>query len=262
MDIVILCGGLGTRLQSVVSDRPKALALINDRPFLSYQLSFFKSAGYTRFIFCIGYKADMIKAYIQSISETELNGCECVFSVEDEPLGTGGALFKAQECIHSDKFMLVNGDSFCDVDLRLFTDFHSDTNALMSMVVVSVEDFSRYGVVYADDQKKIQGFSEKGDDSGLDNPGSEGEGDDCVKEVAGIGINAGIYILNKTLFNDSNHQYKPGDKFSLETDFFPKYVGHHFFAYKNLNTTFIDIGLPSSLQEAQTFFNTQKFNNS
>ena len=115
MDILILCGGLGTRLRSIVEDRPKSMAVIRGRPFLEWQLSLLMSFGFKRVILCIGYQGDVIREYFLDGSRF---GLDIQYSVETELLGTGGAIRRAVPCIQSDPVLILNGDSWCEVEMQ------------------------------------------------------------------------------------------------------------------------------------------------
>ena len=130
-DVLILCGGKGTRLKEVMADRPKSMAANGDRPFLDILMEYFRHFGYRRFILCTGYMGHMIQSYIHTL----YNDMEVVISHENHPLGTGGAVKNAETLIQSDPFLVVNGDSFCPVNLGDFLNFHMTRNAVMSMVV-------------------------------------------------------------------------------------------------------------------------------
>ena len=223
VDVVILCGGEGSRLKSVVSDRPKPMAEINGRSFLDILIGYVSGFGFRRFILCTGYMADFIIQHY-SASETQV---EIVFSPEDIPLGTGGAVKNAEKFVKSETFMVVNGDSFCPVDLSQFLDFHSKKGALVSMVVVESEDVRDFGTICLDDSQRIVLFEEK-------------------KEGKKSFINAGIYLFQKGVFSliPSHVRY------SLEHDLFPTLVGQKFYGYVT-QEKLIDIGTPERYEQAK-----------
>ena len=114
MEAIVLAGGLGTRLRSIVLDLPKPMAPIGDKPFLEYIFKYLKKSGVTRVVLSVGYKWKVIEEYFGSSFEN----IELVYSVENEPLGTGGAIKKAMTKIEGEKVYIINGDTFFDVNLN------------------------------------------------------------------------------------------------------------------------------------------------
>lgn len=227
IDVVILCGGLGRRLRSVVCNRPKPMALINERPFLDILIDFIAGFGFRRFILCIGYFGDVIKQYYQN----RKSSFEIVFSEEKKPLGTGGALKNAGSLIQSSSFLLVNGDSFCQVDLRKFLGFHIDKNALVSMVLSNMDAPLGYDTVTLGDSQRITKFNTK------------------VKRKENHFVNAGIYLFQQEALS----LIPPHKKFSLEKDFFPKILNKKFYGFV-IKEKFIDIGTPERYKQAKKLF--------
>ena len=222
-DAVILCGGMGTRLRSVVDDRPKPMAEISDRPFLDILIDSFAEFGLRRFILCAGYMSDIIRDYYSSRTGSR----QFVISDEHKPLGTAGAIKNAAEHIRSDTFLVANGDSFCSVNLAEFHDFHSSRHALMSMVVVETQNTGDCGLVSLDESQRIVGFEEKN------------------QESRSRYINAGIYLFQREALS-----LIPADtSFSLEQDLFPNLVGQDCCAFPTQGRLF-DIGTPAKLATA------------
>ncbi len=120
MDVIILCGGLGMRLRDVVGDRPKSMAEISGRPFLDILVDYVARYGFTHFILCTGFKGDLIKRYYKN----KRGRLIFVVSDEDQPLGTAGAIKNAESFIESDMFLVLNGDSLCEIDIEDFIKFH------------------------------------------------------------------------------------------------------------------------------------------
>jgi D-glycero-alpha-D-manno-heptose 1-phosphate guanylyltransferase len=228
--VVILAGGLGTRLKSVLPDTPKCLAPINDTPFIGLLISFLKKQGINNFIFSLGYKSDLVIEYL----ECNFKNINIHYSVEKEQLGTGGAIKLALTKVDAEEVLVVNGDTFFNNDLKSFYKFHKLNKSNFTIALTKVENGERFGSVVLNDQKEVVGFSEKNES----------------KSVSFL-INAGQYILNKEDFLS----HKTGDKFSIELDFFQnnkiqkKLNGYEF------TSEFIDIGIPDDLKRAQTFFN-------
>ncbi|PIS00651.1 MAG: D-glycero-D-manno-heptose 1-phosphate guanosyltransferase [Chlamydiae bacterium CG10_big_fil_rev_8_21_14_0_10_35_9] len=225
MDCIILAGGLGTRLKSKVPDLPKALAPINGTPFLEILLQRLSHSSLVkRVIFSIGYKGSMIQQYIASKSYP----FECVFSLEDTPLGTGGATFHALEQTNSSTVFVMNGDSYFNICLSSFFDFHQKNSADITIACLKAEDSSRFGSIEISSEKRILSFKEKSNNSSL--------------------INGGIYCINKEVFLSLPFQ----KSFSLEHDAFPHLIKHKMFAYISPED-FIDIGTEESYMQAQKF---------
>ena len=195
MDVVLLCGGQGTRLRQVVSDRPKSMVTINNRPFLDLLIQYFRTFGIRRFILCTGYKAEIIQSYYSQ----RYKDIEIIFSHEQTPLGTAGAVKNAEPLIQTDPFLVANGDSFCRVDLVDFLQFHQSRQALLSLVVTQSNNPDDYGSVLLDQEGRIVSFSEK----------QAGQRKSAVS--------AGLY-----LFKQKTLKYIPEQtKVSLEYEIFP-----------------------------------------
>ena len=229
IDIVILCGGMGTRLSGVVSDRPKPMALINGKPFLDILIEYFAIFGFKRFILCTGHKSEAIRYYYNGKD----GSLEFVISDEKAPMGTAGSIKNAERFICSATFLVANGDSFCSVNLADFYNFHLAKQALMSMAVVKSEETEDCGLVSFDNQKKIIGFEEK-----------------KQKQPHGY-VNAGIYFFQKEIldFVAANTNY------SLERDIFPKMANRNSYAFVT-EEKLIDIGTPERLCLAKKIFST------
>lgn len=229
-EALILAGGLGTRLQSIVSDVPKPMAQVAGKPFVEYILLYLKEFGVERVVFSIGYKAETFKKYFGK----KYQGIEIEYVIEKEPLGTGGALkFALEHCICND-VLVLNGDTFFNIELDDLWIFHQLHKADFTMALREVENASRYGTVQLNDLGKISAFVEK-----------------QVKEEKGV-INAGIYILKKSIFNS----YKLPEKFSLEKDFLEMYLSELNLFGCICEGYFIDIGIPEDYKKAQNDFKT------
>ena len=238
-EAIILAGGFGTRLKDVISDVPKPMAPINDEPFLNYLLNYLTHFKIERIILSTGYLHEKIEEYYTNLMQPRnWNGAEIVFSHENEPLGTGGAIRLASEKCEQQEVLVINGDSFFNVNLDQFYKQHVDANAQHSLALREVENASRYGTVIIDDvSRRIISFKEK-----------NGE------ETKGL-INGGIYILNKNLFRSSTPQQK---NFSIEKDFFEKQLFRQHISGFEFDGYFIDIGIPKDYERAQHEF--KRFN--
>jgi NDP-sugar pyrophosphorylase family protein len=224
---VVLAGGLGTRLRSVVGERPKVLAEVAGRPFLAYLLDQLAAAGVRRAVLCTGYQAERVRTtFGESYRELAIE-----HSAETTPMGTGGALRMALPRVESSTVLVANGDSWCQADLPAFLNRHRQTGALGSLLLTHVPDASRYGSVGADASGRITRFEEK-------------------KPEASPGwINAGIYLFERELLA----AIPPKETISLERQVFPAWIGRGLFGFK-LGGRFVDIGTPESLAEAERFF--------
>lgn len=224
---MILAGGLGTRLRSVISDRPKVLAPVCGRPFLSYLLDQVGAAGIRRVVLCTGHRGEQIEA----LYGDAYDGLKLVHSRETTPAGTGGALRIARGHVDSSSILVLNGDSYCAADLRGLWDWHHVQPAHVSVVTAEVEDASSFGRVETDSAGRVVRFAEKTPDP---TPGP---------------INAGIYLMHTALLGRI-----PADRaVSLETELFPRWVNAGgVFAYAT-RARFLDIGTPERFGTAETF---------
>jgi D-glycero-alpha-D-manno-heptose 1-phosphate guanylyltransferase len=226
-DVLILCGGLGKRLRSVVRDKPKPLAEIDKRAFLDLLIDCIAGYGFKRFILCTGYMGAAIAEHYGKPSE----GVEILFSQEGHALGTAGAVKNAEPLIRSNPFLVANGDSFCKVNLSEFLNFHQKNSASLSMVVTRSQNSKDFGTITLSDSQEIVLFEEK----------KAG-----TKEAF---INAGIYLMDKNILS-----LIPSDrKYSLEVDLFPQHTGRGFYGYV-VTSELIDIGTPERYKQAVNFF--------
>lgn len=231
----ILAGGFGSRLQSVVLDKPKVLAEVSGKPFLAYLLEQISSAGVRKAVICSGYMAEKIEGCFGDAYDS----LGIVYSREDEPLGTGGALRLALPYLSSDIILVMNGDSYIDTDLGVYVNWFFKGKLQAALLLTRVDDTSRYGSVIINENKTIASFEEKCKNSG---PGW---------------INAGIYLIRKSLIASM-----PAGKFySLERGFFPSLTGKELFGFC-VEGRFIDIGTPESYIAAEDFFAAEGFKNS
>lgn len=225
-EAIILAGGKGTRLRSVVSDMPKPLAPINNIPFLTYIIHFLKKEGIKHIVLSVGYKWEMIK----EIYGNSYEGINISYAVEETALGTGGGIALALKETKQDDILILNGDSFIDFNLNDFYLFHKKENSRLSFVLKEMKDFERYGSVEVNENKIIE-FKEK-------------------KFITQGLINAGAYIAKRDIFNGLNLP----ERFSFEQDYLEKKVSEGcFYGYKT-NGYFIDIGIPEDYNKAQIDF--------
>jgi D-glycero-alpha-D-manno-heptose 1-phosphate guanylyltransferase len=227
LDAIVLAGGLGTRLRHVVADRPKVLADVAGRPFLTRVLDQLVPAGVGSVVLSTGYMAQMIEPKIGA----QYRGLPIRYSREDEPLGTAGALRLALDKTRSDPLLALNGDSYCDVDIRELCAFHGEKRARATLLLTKVEDTSRFGSVETDANGAVIRFEEKG---GASAPGW---------------INAGVYCLAREVISG----IPLGRAVSMEHEVFPTLIGTGLYGF-GVRGAFIDIGTPHSYAEAERFF--------
>lgn len=225
MEAIILAGGLGTRLRSVVADLPKPMADINGKPFLEYLLKFLKNNSIKKVILSVGYKYEVIKNYFgDSFDEIEL-----AYSIEDEPLGTGGAIKKSLTYASCNDVIVLNGDTFFNINIKNLAKYHTEKKAPLSLALKKVSNNDRYGAVEINQNYRITGFKEKGKISSSD-----------------FLINAGFYAINKEKFLS----IPMPDKFSFEKDFLEAYFSKIEIYGFVFDGYFIDIGIPEDYRKA------------
>jgi len=224
---VILAGGLGTRLRGVVDDRPKVMAPVAGRPFITHLLDQLAASGIRQVTLCTGYLAEIVHSELGNAYA----GMHLRYSAEERPLGTGGALRLAAGCLSGETVLVLNGDSYCHCNLAEFRAGWAASGARGGMALVRVADVSRFGAVLTDDASRVMNFVEKGDQSG---PGW---------------INAGLYLLPVDLIRG----LEADRPLSLEREVIPRLVTEGLFAYP-CPGPFIDIGIPEEYQRAQQFF--------
>jgi|SRR3989344_959976 len=224
---LILAGGLGTRLRSVVSDLPKPMAPVNGRPFLEYVILRLKKFGINNIVLATGHMHEKVESYFGDGSKF---GVKIKYSVETQPLGTGGAVRLARLLI-GERFLLVNGDTWFDCDLDKLEQAHEKSAAIMTMALAEVKDSSRFGSVLINSENKIIQFVEKGKAIGSES-----------------NINSGFYIIDAEIF-----KYISDGAVSLEKDAFPKLVSERRMAGIALPGDFIDIGVPEDYFKFQEF---------
>jgi histidinol-phosphate phosphatase family protein len=233
VEILILAGGRGTRLASVVNDLPKPMAPIQDKPFLEILIQSIKVQGFRNFRLLVGHKAEAIQNYFGDGSNF---GITINYTSEQTPLGTGGAVKKALQESSFENFLIFNGDTLFEADLAHF--INSSKN-YFSIALKYFENCERYGQVVIDKNFKIKTFTEKGDqlNDGL--------------------INVGIYFFNKNVLNF----FPAEESFSIEKEVMPKLADSGVLLGIPLGGKFIDIGIPEDYKKAQTFLSQFKFTN-
>lgn len=229
---VILAGGLGTRLRSLVADRPKPMALVAGRPFLEHVLAYWRSQGIMRFVLSVGYRSEMIVEYFGSVFE----GCAIDYVVEPEPLGTGGALLLCQKQLQlSVPFLLLNGDTFFAMSLAELQKQAEIHDADWAFSLFPTNEKRRYLAARVEDSGRLY---------------LQMEGED-FRETAESShwANAGAYLVNPKALDPFMHCALP---ISLETEIFPQAqeLGQVLCGVRS-EATFIDIGVPADYVRAQ-----------
>lgn len=232
LPVVILCGGLGTRLRPVVEDRPKAMVPVDGTPFLAYLLEQLEEAGVTDVILSTGHLGEQIETFVDRT--TWDSSIECI--QEEEPLGTGGALRYVAEEADLDSFVAMNGDTLFSGSVARLVRFHNQQDgAAASIALVQTDQPDRYGRVRFDDTSgAITGFDEK-------QSGIEGT----------VWINAGAYVLTPDVWTS----IPAGEPVSLEREVFPDWVGEGLYGCRFPDADFLDIGTPEDYRKAEAWLN-------
>jgi D-glycero-alpha-D-manno-heptose 1-phosphate guanylyltransferase len=221
---IVLAGGLGTRLARVTSDIPKPMAPIGSRPFLEYLLDYLVEQGTEEIVLAVSYKWEVIREHFAD----DYRGTPLTYSVEDEPLGTGGAIRQALLSLSDDEVVVLNGDTLFRVDLDGMADVHRSGRTRLSMALKQVANSSRFGRVEVSADGVITNFLEKA-------TGSPGW------------INGGLYMLNRELFTD----FPMPERFSFEKNLVePNIARIEPLAFQS-DAYFIDMGIPEDYQRAQ-----------
>ncbi len=222
MKAIILAGGFGSRLKDVISDVPKPMAPIVEKPFLALLIEYLKTNGVNEVVLSVHH----LKDSIQDFFGDNYLGVSVKYAIEEEPLGTGGGILNAIQQIYTDEPVFVfNGDTFLKIDLKRMHKQHKDKKALLTIALKEMKDCKRYGQVVVDGNI-ITDFAHAGSGDGY--------------------INAGVYVLGKNLFE----KFRTNRKFSFERDFLyqhvPEIKPQAFFT----NDYFIDIGIPEDYKRA------------
>lgn len=221
-DVIILAGGLGTRLAHVVADTQKTMAPVGGEPFLLYLVKHLVGKGCKKIVFAVSYHHEQIENRFGSRFE----GAEILYSVENEPMGTGGAIKRALSLCDTENVLIFNGDTFFDADLDALMCKHTASGAYITLAARELENVDRSGTLEADGDGRITAFAEK-------------------KKLDRALINGGIYAVRRDIAGKL-----PDGKFSFEKDVLEKLV---FPVYCTVSDGyFIDIGVPSDYFRAQT----------
>jgi mannose-1-phosphate guanylyltransferase len=232
MKALILAGGLGTRLREAVPDQPKPMAPAGGKPFLEYLVTWLRDQGFDDLVLCVGHGADQVRDHFDDGQDW---GVHIAYAVDPSPVGTAGALKNAREHV-TGTTLVLNGDSYLNVDLRAMVDAHqakrlADRQAVGTLAAVRVEDTAAGGALETDCAGRIVGFREKGE--------------------AGPGwINGGIYVLEPEV----GEAIPEGHPVSIERETFPQLLaeGYHLYAYP-VGGFFVDIGTPQGYERFQRY---------
>lgn len=228
-EAIILAGGFGTRLQSVVNDVPKPMAPINNEHFLNYVFDYLKYYQIEHVVLSTGYLSEKIVEYYK----TEYKGIKVSYAKEETPLGTGGGIRLAMTKCSTKDILVLNGDSFFDVDINIHYQNHVSKQADCTLALRKVENAARYGTIVLGSENVIETFKEK----------------DNI-EQGGL-INGGVYILNREIYVNKTDEFAP---FSIEKDFYEKKIKElQIFGFE-YDGYFIDIGIPEDYKKAQDDF--------
>ncbi len=221
MNVVILAGGLGTRLRSVVKDVPKPMADIDGTPFLELLVREMLFLDPEKVVLCVSYMKEKVMEYFGG----EFLGVQICYSIEAEPLGTGGAIKQAFEQFELDEALVLNGDTYVSVDYERFIEFSKDEK--FAMVLKQVPNANRYGKCVVQDDRVVA-FEEKNNE----------------ESCSGL-INAGIYKIKRELFKNILTK-----KFSFEQDYLQSEVSNIKPKFMLADDYFIDIGIPEDYKKA------------
>jgi D-glycero-alpha-D-manno-heptose 1-phosphate guanylyltransferase len=222
MEVIVLAGGMGTRLRAVVNDLPKPMAPVNGKPFLEYLFQWLSLYFVSRIILSVGYKSDAISEYFGN----SFGNIPLEYIIETEPLGTGGALKFALNYTTEEDVVIINGDTYFPIDLDKFLDFHILNKSKLSIALKKMEKFDRYGTVELFGQTIIH-FNEK---------------QFCEEGL----INGGIYLINASYIRSISLP----EIFSFEKEVIEKQTKNKNFKGMIFNEPFIDIGIPDDYFKA------------
>ncbi len=230
---VILAGGQGLRLRSVVNDRPKVLAPVAGRPFLLHLLDRLAEQGCRRAVISTGYGSDQVEGALGA----RYRDVSIDYSCEPAPLGTAGALRHALPLLFSEPVLVLNGDSYCDFTLAPFYAWHRNCKSAASLWLTQVADARRYGRVRVAADETVLSFEEKPKWAGT------------AAAVPSHWINAGVYLLSRRFIVS----IPTGRAVSLEREVFAAWLGRGLHGYC-CPVPFLDIGTPESYAAAERFF--------
>ena len=229
MEVIILAGGLGTRLQGVIGAQPKCMAPVNGKPFVWYLFRYLEREGCTHAVLSLGFLHQIVIDWLA----TQDTSFRVSFVIEHEPLGTGGGIQLALGACTADNVVILNGDTFFDVSLNELIKFHNSKNAATSLALKQMHNFDRYGVVNTIDNEVISSFEEK------------------QQRIEGK-INGGVYVVNREFVATKQLP----QKFSFEKEYLEAFTNEGQFFGHTCDGYFIDIGIPKDYEQAAKDFKT------
>lgn len=228
---IVLAGGLGTRLRTVVKDTPKPMALVQGRPFLELLLEYYRAQGISRFILSVGHLAHIIQDHFGNAWKD----CAIDYSVETEPLGTGGGILQASTLLKTGDHtcLALNGDTFFAIDVSKLAHFHAQKNAAISLSAFCSSDVERYMGMSINETNRVTSLNVKS------------QSEQCL-------VNGGAYVINQSLLRTLNT--KPIASQSWENETLPRLLKDGISLYADpISADFIDIGIPTDYERAQHF---------
>lgn len=220
-----MAGGKGSRIQHMLPSLPKCLAPVNGKAFLQYQIKYLLEAGIDHFIFSLGYLSDQVINYLNA----EFPTLKKTLIVEDQALGTGGAIAKAIQAAESSCVFITNGDTYFPADLELMETIFNNKHADLVLATTKIENPDRFGSMEFDDEYRIKQFHEK-------------------KPITSAYINAGFYLISKQAFLNCTLK----TVFSFETEILEKKIKDWNIYAAPMEKLFIDIGVPEDFKRSQT----------
>jgi D-glycero-alpha-D-manno-heptose 1-phosphate guanylyltransferase len=224
-EAIVLAGGLGTRIRQSLPDIPKCMAPVNGKPFMAYILDYLIEQGISKVILSVAFRKDHIINYFGNIYKS----LEITYSVEDKPLGTGGAIKQSLRLSKLDDLYVINGDTYFHPDLSAMENLHYSKSADITIAVKEMSETARYGLIYANEDGRIIEFKEK-----------------VIGSQPGW-INGGIYLINRRII-DFFHE----KKFSIENKVFKESCSKFKIHAFQTDAFFLDIGIPEDYIYAQT----------
>ncbi len=226
MDVIILTGGKGSRLKSIVNNKPKTMVEINSSPFLDILLDYLYTEGFSRFILCTGIFGDYIKTYYQKNNKKSYS---IEISQESYQLGTGGALKNSEQLVKSENFIIINGDTMCKLNYKELIDFHNNKSSFITMVSGVPYDKGDYGGIEIDENNRVKSINKKNNQNYF---------------------NAGVYVFNKEVFNLLSTNYP----YSIDSDFINSVLlKKNIFLYDS-KKYFYDVGTPDRLEKFRNIY--------
>jgi D-glycero-alpha-D-manno-heptose 1-phosphate guanylyltransferase len=221
---LILAGGMGTRLKNIITDVPKPMAPVNNKPFLEHLIKYVSAYDINRFILSVGYKKESI------IRHFGLNygNSKIIYAPEEKPLGTGGALKNALNFFSDERFLVLNGDTWFAMNYTVF--LGKTLQFPFAMAIRKETNKNRYGSVVIDDKFRVTGFYEKNEA--------------CASDW----MNAGVYLFDR--FELLRH-FPDDEAFSLEKDILPNMARSGDLFGIPMEGDFIDIGIPEDYERAK-----------